>query len=87
MNVQKQEIDEAFWMITVNMNGLYLSIAAERDLYKARYEYLKSLCCIGLHSEKHDWCELRGRDTVVLEKYCATVDEAVDFVLGGNGDE
>ncbi len=60
---------------------------AERDKYKARYEYLKSLCCIGWHSEKHNWCELRGRDTVVLEKYCETVDEAVDFVLGGNGNE
>ncbi len=59
----------------------------ERDKYKARYEYLESLCCIGLSSEKHGWCELRGRDTVVICKYCATVDEAVDFVLGGNGDE
>ena len=55
MSIQKQELDEAFWMITVNMNGLYLHIAAERDKYKARYEYLESLCCIGLHSEKYDW--------------------------------
>ncbi len=85
MSVQEQELDEAFWMITVNMNGLYLHIAAERDKYKARYEYLESLCCIGLHSEKYDWCELRGRATVIVEKNCDTVCEAVDFVLGGNG--
>ena len=58
---------------------------AERDKYKARYEYLESLCCIGLYSEKYDWCELRGRATVIVEKNCDTICEAVDFVLGGNG--
>ena len=87
MNVQKQEIDEAFWMITVNMNGLYLSIAAERDLYKARYECLKNLCGFEIRSIDGDWCALRGLSGVVVEKHCYTVDEAVDFVLGGNGNE
>ena len=87
MSVQERELDELLAMLHPNVHSLFSRIRAERDLYEARYEYLKSLCCIGWHSEKHNWCELRGRDTVVLEKYCATVDEAVDFVLGGNGNE
>ena len=62
-------------------------LQAERDLYKARYECLKNLCGIGKQDSVENWCALRGRDSVVVEKNCETVDEAVDFLLGGNGNE
>ena len=87
MSVQEQELDELMRMLHPKMIGLFANIKAERDLCKARYECLKNLCGLGLGSNDHNWCELRGWDTVVICKYCATVDEAVDFVLGGNGDE
>lgn len=36
---------------------------------------------------EYDWCELTAHVVLSVEKNCKTVDEAVDFVSGGNGNE
>lgn len=86
MNVQEKELDELLRMLQPKMIGLFANIKAERDLYKARYECLENLCGFEIRSIDGDWCALRGLSGVVVEKHCYTVDEAVDFVLGGNGE-
>ena len=86
MSVHEQELDELLRMLQPKMIGLFANIRAERDLYKARYECLKRLCGIGKQDSVENWCALRGWDSVIVEKNCDTVDEAVDFVLGGNGE-
>ncbi|WP_178118962.1 hypothetical protein, partial [Pseudomonas sp. FSL A6-1183] len=83
----ERELDELLAMLHPNVHSLFSRIRAERDLYEARYEWLKNLCGFGFRSSNGDWCELRCWDSVIVEKNCATVDEAVDFVLGGNGNE
>lgn len=85
MSVQQQELDETQEMIHPDTQRLFSRIKAERDLYQARYECLKNLCGFEIRSIDGDWCALRGFSGVVVEKHCYTVDEAVDFVLGGNG--
>ena len=87
MRVQEQELDELLAMLHPNTHSLLKRIRAERDMYKSRYECLKNLCGFEIRSIDGDWCALRGLSGVVVEKHCYTVDEAVDFVLGGNGNE
>lgn len=87
MSVQEQELDELLRMLQPKMIGLFANIRAERDLYKARYEYIAKFMRISCKVEKNDWCELTGHVVLHVNKCCATVDEAVDFVLGGNGNE
>ena len=86
MSVQEQELDELLAMLHPNTHSLFKRIRAERDLYKSRYEYLGKFVQISCRIPEYDWCELTAHVVLSVEKNCKTVDEAVDFVLGGNGE-
>ena len=87
MSVQEQELDELLAMLHPNTNSLFKRIRAERDMYKSRYEYLGKFVQISCRIPEYDWCELTAHVVLSVEKNCKTVDEAVDFVSGGNGNE